>query len=71
MKLKKYRAQKYTQKEMAMALNLSERQYRRIEKGTSLPNILTAMQIADMLNVYDLRKIWDFKPETMTRQSIH
>ena len=71
MKLKKYRAQKYTQKEMAMALKLSERQYRRIEKGTSLPNILTAMQIADMLNVYDLRKIWDFKPETMTRQSIY
>lgn len=63
MKLKKYRTQKYTQKEIAIVLQLSERQYQRIEKGISLPNVLTAIKIADLLNVQDLRLLWDNQKE--------
>ena len=56
--VKEYRKGKFTQKEMSDTLELSERQYRRIEKGVSNPDIWTAIQIADLLGIQDLRLLW-------------
>ena len=42
-------ANKFTQKDMANTLNLSERQYRRIEQGISKPDVWTAIRIAQAL----------------------
>ena len=47
------------QKDMAKALNISIRQYSRIENGVSSPDIWTAIRIADLLGVKDIRKIWN------------
>lgn len=47
------------QKDMATALNISIRQYSRIENGVSSPDIWTAIRIADLLGVKDIRKIWN------------
>ena len=53
-----FRKGKFTQKEMADILNLSERQYRRIEKNICKPDIWSALKIADALGVRDLRELW-------------
>ena len=55
MKIKQFRnnsAEKLTQKDMAKILQLSERQYRRIECGTSLPDIRTAIPQYNRLHVH-------------------
>ena len=58
-KIEEYRKkQKVLQKEMADMLGLSERQYRRIEKGDCSPNAWEAIRIADRLGVQDLRLLW-------------
>ncbi|MBR4382109.1 MAG: helix-turn-helix transcriptional regulator [Selenomonadaceae bacterium] len=46
---------------MATMLNLSERQYRRIEKNDCKPDIWSAIRIADALGVQDLRELWKRK----------
>lgn len=56
-----FRKGKFTQKEMADMLNLSERQYRRIEKNICKPDIWSAIRIADALGVKDLRELWGHK----------
>lgn len=58
-RIEEYRKnQKVLQKEMADMLGLSERQYRRIEKGICSPNAWEAIRIADRLGVKDLRLLW-------------
>ncbi len=57
-----FRKGKFTQKEMADMLNLSERQYRRIEKNICKPDIWSAIRIADALGVKDLRELWGSNP---------
>lgn len=46
------------QKDMAKALDISTRQYSRIENGVSTPDIWTAIHIADLLGVEDIRKLF-------------
>ena len=60
-RISEYRKGKFLQKEMAVMLNLSERQYRRIEKNDCKPDIWTAIRIADALGVQDLRELWNVK----------
>lgn len=57
-KVSEFRRGKFTQKEMADMLNLSERQYRRVEKNVCKPDIWTAIKIADALGVENLRDLW-------------
>ena len=58
-RIEQYRRKKRVlQKEMADMLGLSERQYRRIEKGDCSPNAWEAIRIADRLGVKDLRLLW-------------
>ena len=57
-----FRKGKFTQKEMADMLNLSERQYRRIEKNICKPDIWSAIKIANALGVKDLRELWGSNP---------
>lgn len=57
-RISEFRKDKFLQKEMASKLNLSERQYRRIEKNICKPDIWTAIRIADALGVQDLRELW-------------
>lgn len=57
-RIREFRKGKFTQKEMASLLNLSERQYRRIEKNDCKPDIWSAIKIANALGVQDLREIW-------------
>lgn len=50
-KLKITRLQKdLTQKQLASKSKVSERRYRDYESGKRLPNVLTAIQIADVLD---------------------
>ena len=63
MHLKEIREKRFKQKAMADLLGLSERQYRRIECGTSAPDIWTAIRIADVLGVMDLRTLWGGNPK--------
>lgn len=56
--LSDFRKGKFTQKELAEKLKLSERQYRRIEKNVCHPDIWSAIKIADALGVRDLRELW-------------
>ena len=53
-----FRKGKFTQKKIADLLNLSERQYRRIEKNDCKPDVWSAIKIADALGVRDLRELW-------------
>lgn len=62
-RISEFRKGKLSQKEMAGKLNLSERQYRRIEKNVCKPDIWTAIQIADTLEVQDLRVLWQTSAE--------
>ncbi len=58
-RIEQYRRKKRVlQREMADMLGLSERQYRRIEKGDCSPNAWEAIRIADRLGVKDLRLLW-------------
>lgn len=57
-RISEFRKGKFTQKEMADMLNVSERQYRRIEKNDCKPDIWSAIKIADALGVIDLRILW-------------
>ncbi len=43
---------------IAEKVNISAKTYRRYESGNTLPNIFTAIRIADVLGVCDLREIW-------------
>jgi DNA-binding XRE family transcriptional regulator len=52
------KSKRILQREMADMLGLSERQYRRIEKGVCSPNAWEAIRIADRLGVQDLRLLW-------------
>ena len=62
-RIEQYRRKKRVlQKEMADMLGLSERQYRRIEKGDCSPNAWEAIRIADRLGVKDLRLLWSSSP---------
>ena len=60
LKISELRKGKRTQKEMADILNISERQYRRIEKDVCKPDIWTTIKIADALGVKDLRDLWNY-----------
>ena len=57
-RIKERRKPKFSSKNMAAILKLSERQYSRIENYVSYPNILQAIKIADTLGVKDLRELW-------------
>ena len=60
--LKKARISKgYTQKFVADNAGIATRAYVRYEseKENRHPEIRTAIRIADVLGIYDLRKIWD------------
>lgn len=46
------------QKEMADMLGVTERQYRRIEKGVCSPDVWDIIRIADRLGVKDIRLLW-------------
>ena len=53
----------FTQAELAKLVGIAERRYRSYEasaeaKSRHLPDILTAIKIADALGVNDLREIW-------------
>ena len=50
-----------TQKAMAERLQLSERQYRRLEKGDCSPDIWQACELAQILNT-PINNIWFVKP---------
>lgn len=64
MKIKQFRnnsTEKLTQKDMAKILQLSERQYRRIECGKSLPDVRTAIRISKTLNT-TVENLWGSNP---------
>ena len=65
-RIAEFRKGKFTQIEMAKMLNLSERQFRRIEKNVCKPDIWSAIQIADALNVQDLRELWKVNPPAIS-----
>ena len=58
-KISEYRKGKFTQQEMADKLNLSERQYRRIEKDDCTPDIWTGYKIADILGT-KIENLWGY-----------
>lgn len=47
-----------TQLQVATDLGVAESVYQRYEHGTRTPNITTAIKIADILGVKDLRELW-------------
>lgn len=47
------------QAEMIAAAGISKSSYIRYERGCTLPDILSAIAIADALGIVDLREIWD------------
>ena len=51
-------AQGRPQAEVAAAADIVYRSYIRYETDAALPNVLSAIRIADALHVVDLRKIW-------------
>lgn len=58
----------FTQAQLAKLVGVTERGYRCYEaspkaKRKSLPDILTAIRIADALKVRDLRELWQPTPE--------
>ena len=57
-RINEVRKGKFTQKDMAAKLNISERQYHRIEKDECTPDVWTAFKIADALGVDNLRELW-------------
>lgn len=58
----------FTQSQLAKLAGITERGYRRYEaspkaKRKSFPDILTAIRIADALDVIDLRELWGSNSE--------
>lgn len=51
-----------TQSEIAHAVGLSRVGYMNYEMGKRYPDVRTAIRIADVLKVGNLRKIWDGTP---------
>lgn len=64
LKISEFRKGKHTQKEMADILEMSERQYRRIEKDVCKPDIWIEIKIADALGVRNLRDLWNYNNPT-------
>ena len=61
--LKKLRTDKrMTQAEIANRAGITEVTYQLYEYGKRTPNIRTAIRIADVLGVHDLRTLWDGNP---------
>lgn len=61
--LKEYRRKAgLTQEQTAEAVGINVLSYRRYEYGKRYPDVLTAIRIADVLKVGNLRKIWDGTP---------
>lgn len=59
-----------TQVQLANLAGVTERRYRSYEasaqaKSRHLPDILTAIRIADALDVQDLRELWGSNPATV------
>lgn len=57
-----------TQAQIAKKVGVSERGYRKYEtsataKTKSIPDVLTALKIADALGVENLRELWNYKKE--------
>lgn len=56
--LKKYRVKNgLTQRQVADRAGLQENAYQRYEYGKTVPNVLTAMRVADILNT-EVKKLW-------------
>ena len=47
-----------TQAQVAKKIGITEQTYQRYEYGTSVPNVRTALRIADALGLTDLREIF-------------
>ena len=47
-----------TQAETAKEIGIAEIAYRTYERGTRTPSITTALKIADLFGVKDLRELW-------------
>ena len=55
---------KLRQLDVAQRANIALKMYRRYERHNMLPNVLTAIRVADALGVQDLREIWQEDAET-------
>ena len=53
-----------TQAQVAREAQIKTVTYQRYEYGSSIPNVRTAIRIADALNVLDLREIFPESPTT-------
>lgn len=53
-----------TQVQIAQAVGINALSYQRYEYGKRYPDVLTAVRIADVLKVKDLRVIWGGSPIT-------
>lgn len=51
----------YTQKEIADRIGIAEVSYQRLEYGQR-PSLQTAIRIADLLGVLDIRSLWGGNP---------
>lgn len=51
-----------TQVQIAKKVGISEVSYQRIEYGSQRPSLRTAIRIADVLGVKDLRLLWGGNP---------
>ena len=47
------------QAEIIAAVGISKSSYIRYERGCTLPDVLSAIAIADALDIVDIREIWD------------
>ena len=54
-------ARKLRQVDVALRSNITHKAYWQYERHDMLPNVLTAIRIADALGVQDLREIWQEK----------
>ena len=51
-------SKKMTQAEVAAASNVTTTAYQRYEAGTRTPSVRTAIRIADVLGIPNLRELW-------------
>ena len=49
-----------TQEEIARKIDITLRNYQYIEKGTNIPNVITALKICKLLNVSPFQ-LWEIK----------
>lgn len=57
--LKEYRTRKgLTQHDVALRIGVSTRSYQFYESGERLPDVQTAIRIAQVLGVFDLKELW-------------